>query len=282
MKNISGGLLTHLQSNQIFTLADLYTITLISGTVLRYTDFDVDLLNTFTYSASGPVFVRSQTRTTIGIEVDTLDLEIYPKPTDLVNGLPMLAAAAAGAFDGANVVLERAYISTAPALVGTINLFSGDFADLEIARAGMKCRINSDIAQFNVQMPRNIYQANCMRALYDTGCTVSRASFGAASTDTGGSSVTNIVCNSGQASGYFNGGYALWLTGSLAGLRRTIKNYAPGSFQIFLPLPSTPYYGDTMTLYPGCDKSLSMCVSRFNNKANFRGFPYIPVPETAI
>jgi uncharacterized phage protein (TIGR02218 family) len=282
MKNISGGLLTYLQSNQLFTLADLYTITLISGTVLRYTDFDTDLVNTYTYSSRGPVFKRSQTRITIGLEVDTLDLEIYPKPTDLVNGLPMLAAAAAGAFDGANVSLDRAYVSAAPALVGVINLFSGDFADLEIARAGMKARINSDIAQFNVQMPRNVFQANCMRTLYDAGCGVARATYGVSSTDMGGSTVTNIVCNSGQSSGYFNNGYVLWNTGALAGLRRTIKSYSPGAFSIFLPLPSAPYYGDTMTLYPGCDKSLSMCVSRFNNRANFRGFPFIPVPETAI
>jgi uncharacterized phage protein (TIGR02218 family) len=282
MKNISGGLLTYLQTNQRFTLADLYTITLVSGTVLRFTDFDTDLVNTFTYSASGPVFSRGQARITIGLEVDTLDLEIYPKTTDLVNGLPMLAAAAAGAFDGANLKLERAYISAAPVLVGVINLFSGSFADLEIARAGMKCRINSDVAQFNINIPRNLYQANCLHTLYDADCGIVRATYGALVSDIGSSSTININCNAAQAAGYFNGGYVVWNTGALAGIKRTIKYYVPGNFAIFNPLPNAPSLGDTLTLYPGCDKSLSVCINKFNNKANFRGMPFIPVPETAI
>ena len=34
--------------------------------------------------------------------------------------------------------------------------------------------------------------------------------------------------------------------------------------------------GDTFTVTAGCDKSLDTCIARFNNVANFRGFPFIP------
>ena len=288
MKTISGTLLTYLQTNNEFTLADLYTITLINGTVKYYTDFDVDLVyGGNTYSSSGPTFVRSKTRTTIGLEVDTLDIEIYPKPTDLLNGLPMLAAGALGSFDGAYLKLDRAYIGPVPTVIGTINIFSGTFADLEVARAGMKARINSDVAQFSIQMPRNIYQANCLNSLFDADCGLSRSSFAVAGTDSGGSSTTIIMCSLSQPTSFFNMGYVVWNTGMLAGLKRTIKGYWQGSpgngnFAIYNPLPNAPASGDQMTLYPGCDKTLSTCQSKFSNQTKFRGMPFIPVPETAI
>jgi len=42
------------------------------------------------------------------------------------------------------------------------------------------------------------------------------------------------------------------------------------------PLSSTPTAGDIVTLQPGCNKSPSDCVDKFNNLENFVGFPYIP------
>lgn len=283
MKTISGALLTLMQNSTEFTLADLYTITLINGTVLRFTDFDMDLVSGGnTFSSSGPTFKRSKTRIVIGLEVDTLDVEIYPKSTDLVNGLAMLAAAAGGAFDGASLKLERAYLSPVPTVVGTINIFSGLFADLEIARAGMKARINSDVSQFSLQMPRNLYQANCMYSLYDTDCGVSRSAYAVGASDSGGSTVSSINCSIVQAQGFFNMGYVVWNTGVLAGLKRTIKFSGSGGFLVYNPLPNAPSSGDSMTLYPGCDKNLTTCQTKFGNQTKFKGMPFIPVPETAI
>ena len=283
MKTISGPLLTLMQSTTVFTLADLYTITLVGGAVLRFTDFDVDLpFGGNVFSSSGPVFKRGKTRVVIGLEVDTLDVEIYPKQTDLVNGLPMLAAAAAGSFDRASLKLERAYIGPVPVVVGAINLFSGIFADVSAARAGIKARINSDVAQFNISLPRNLYQAACLNALYSTDCGLSRAAAAVTGIDSGGSTVSLIKCTSlPQATGFFNTGYATWTSGALSGLTRTIKGFVPGSFSVYLPLPNAPANGDHFTIYPGCDKALSTCISK-GNKSHFRGCPFIPVPETAV
>jgi len=48
------------------------------------------------------------------------------------------------------------------------------------------------------------------------------------------------------------------------------------------PLPFAPNAGDAFTAYPGCDKTQNTCTAKFNNLANFEGFPYVPAPETAI
>ena len=65
-----------------------------------------------------------------------------------------------------------------------------------------------------------------------------------------------------------------------SGISRTVKSYAGGQFVFILPLPYDPTVGDTFSVYPGCDKTQAVCQSKFNNVARFRGFPFIPVPET--
>jgi hypothetical protein len=43
-------------------------------------------------------------------------------------------------------------------------------------------------------------------------------------------------------------------------------------------LATTPkiLVGDNVTLTAGCDRTRATCVAKFNNLANFMGFPYIP------
>jgi hypothetical protein len=35
-------------------------------------------------------------------------------------------------------------------------------------------------------------------------------------------------------------------------------------------------------VYKGCDKTTATCAGRFNNLANFRGYPFVPPPELAM
>lgn len=282
MKNVTPALLTLMQSNQQFILADLYTITTVAGMVLRYTDFDTDLTyggNVF--SSNGPVLKRGKTRVVIGLEVDTLDVEAFPAPTHTIGGQGWLAAAVAGVFDGATLKLERAFISPVPKVVGALIMFSGTFADIETARARVSIRVNSDLAALQVQIPRSIYQASCLNVLYGPDCKVNRASFARASTVVT-RTLSRITCGLSQVDGYFNNGYIVFTSGALAGSRCTVKAYYPGQFTLYNPLPSLPAIGDAFTVYPGCDKALATCGAKFSNSANFRGYPFIPVPETTI
>ena len=47
-----------------------------------------------------------------------------------------------------------------------------------------------------------------------------------------------------------------------------------------MPLPNVPAVGDTFSVFPGCDKTKTTCAGKFSNIARFRGFPFVPVPET--
>ncbi|MBF0402299.1 MAG: DUF2163 domain-containing protein [Magnetococcales bacterium] len=280
MREASQELTEYLLSEHAFIMADLFDIELTNGTVLRYCSFDADItFNGQLYSASGPIIRRSRTRCVIGVEVDTLNLEVAPSPMDTLLGLPWIHAAGIGVLDGATVVLYRVFLRNDLAVVGGVILFVGQVADLQTSRHLVKLTVNSHAQMLNVKMPRNLWQPGCLHTLYDADCGAARngsvASVGAGSTS------TMLYCALSLASGWFDQGYVQFSSGALAGVRRTVKSYTPGVFQLLLPLPSIPAVGDGFTAYPGCDKTQATCAAKFNNLINFRGFPYIPVSETA-
>ena len=112
MRAASPGLIALLTSSDRFIMADLYTITLVGGSVLRYSAAPTALFaNGYTF-ALGPKFERSKTKIVIGTQVDELEVKIYTEPTDLIGGLPFLQAAWQGQLDGALLQLERAFMAT--------------------------------------------------------------------------------------------------------------------------------------------------------------------------
>ena len=112
MKAASPALIALLSSANQFIMADLYTITLVGGSILRYSATSTTILaNGYTF-VLGPKFERSKTKVVIGTQVDELEVRIYADPTDLIGGVPFLQAAWQGQLDGALLQLERAFMPT--------------------------------------------------------------------------------------------------------------------------------------------------------------------------
>lgn len=283
MKTADPALVTLLSTAREFWMADLYTITLVDGTVLRYTSADIDITTGVrTFSHSGPLIKRSRTRVALGTSVDQLDLDISADSATLLSGLPWLVAITNGALDGAVVDLERAF-AAAPgsAIAGTVVLFSGRVSDTTTDSLTAKVIVRSFMELLNTPLPRNLYQPPCGYSLYDTGCGVSRAAFAAFSAVASGSTRQVLNCALGTAAGYFDIGELVFTSGQNLGVTRTVKTYAPGVVTLAYPLPKPVAVGDTFTIYPGCDKRLTTCDTKFGNKARFRATPYVPAPETA-
>lgn len=287
MKSADPALVTLLSTQREFWLADLYTFTLVDGTVLRYTSADIDVTagsNTFLHS--GPIIKRSRTRVALGTSVDQLDLDISATSATLLSGLPWLQAITNGALDGAEVVLERAFAASpadalAGSIAGTVNLFSGRVSDTTTDSLTAKVVVRSFMELLNTPLPRNLYQPPCGYSLYDTGCGVSRAAFAAFSAVASGSTRQVLNCALGNAAGYFDIGELVFTSGLNLGVTRTVKTYTPGVVTLAYPLPKAVANGDTFTIYPGCDKRLTTCDTKFGNKARFRATPFVPAPETA-
>lgn len=286
MKTADPALVTLLSTAREFFMADLYTFTLVDGTVLRFTSADIDITTGGrTFLHTGPLIKRSRTRQSIGISVDQLDLDISADASTLLSGLPWLQAITNGALDGAEVELERAFAASpadalAGNIAGTVVLFPGRGGDSTVDSIRAKEIVRSWLELLNTPLPRNLYQPPCGYSLYDTGCGVSRAAFAAYSAVASGSTRQVLNCALGNAAGYFDIGELVFTGGQNLGVTRTVKTYVPGVVTLAYPLPKPVANGDTFTIYPGCDKRLTTCDTKFGNKARFRATPYVPAPET--
>jgi hypothetical protein len=315
MKTVSEAL-TSLLNNTVdkFYPADLFIITLAnSGTVLRYTSHDTDLIvgsNRYYSKNIG----RKGTKISVGTSVDELEVDIYPDDNWVVDGVPIIEALQNGVLDGAYLQLDRVFASSAWNVslnfdeienvdtVANIDFPSGPFIPSissdyvleklflgrvdapEIYSTSAQLKAKSLMQLLNINMPRNLIQSTCGNTLYDSVCGLTRSSYAVTSSVTSTSTAT-IIYASGltQTAGYFNQGVIQFTSGLNSGLKRTVKTHASGGvLTMILYFPSAPAIGDTFTIVPGCDKTMATCKNTFNNLANYRGMPYVPLPETTI
>ena len=282
MKTATRELIDLLHGSDEFLMADLFRITLSNGQILRHTNADMPVVwDGQTYEAHKLIIKRGATRVAVGLDVDSNTLEIAAEPDYRLEGLQWSEAALGGALDGARVVIERIFFSDWATPVGAVVIFSGRVSDVSGSRSAVKVDVKSDIELLNVSSPRNIYQAGCMRTLYDGGCKVNREKFTVNGRVTADSTTgTELACNLTQADGWFNQGVIKFTSGRNAGLSRTVKEHKGGRVSFALRLPFPPQSGDVFKIYPGCDKRQETCGKKFDNIVHFRGFPYIPAADT--
>lgn len=243
-----------------------------------------------TFDASSLIFTRGSVKTTIGVEVASLDLSVTADPSHLIGSTPWLQAVRQGVLDGASVLVERLIM---PALgdyhLGTFIVFSGRVGDIpSFGRYSADITVNSDLELLNIPMPRNVYQPGCLNTLFDGSCTLSKAAFGVAGAIVAGTTNVLLYTDIAKPVGWFASGTISFTSGALAGVSVGIKDYSVvGRLSLYEPLTAVPAIGDTFTAYPGCPKTQSACTNSdsavappFNNLIHFRGFPYVPAPET--
>jgi uncharacterized phage protein (TIGR02218 family) len=284
MKEASPALIALLLSGNQFIMADLYTITLVGGLVLRYSAAPTALFaNGYTF-ALGPKFERSKTKVVIGTQVDELEVRIHTEPTDLIGGVPFLQAAWQGQLDGALLQLDRAFMPTyGDTSSGTVVLFAGRISDIDCTRTGIDLQCRSHLELLNIQMPRRLWQASCTHMFGDAMCQFNRSAlqltFAAEPGSTQGQIVTSVSL--APVSLYVQG-TIIGVTGANAASSRTIASMGSGWVDVKLPFLSSVVAGDQFQLLPGCDRTLATCTNVFNNAMHFGGFPFIPTPETAV
>ncbi len=288
MKSASPALINFLNAARAapdapIAFADCFTFILSTGLTLAYTNVDQSVAYSgVTFAANGPLVQGLKYRCSVGLEVDKQQIAIAARPTDLVGGAPFLAALRDGAFDGCRVQRDRVFMSAlGQPPVGGVTLFKGRVASVDqVGRTSAKVTVASDLVLLDMDMPRNLYQPTCLHTLYDSGCGVPRGTYATNGTVGAGSTVGLI--NFAGALAIHTQGSIVMTSGADANLRSTVKGVVAGtSLTLMYPLPIAPAVGDAFTVYAGCDHTSATCQTRFNNLANFRGFPYVPPPQVA-
>jgi uncharacterized phage protein (TIGR02218 family) len=218
----------------------------------------------------------------IGVEVDELDVKVYPEATDTLGGVPWLTAAWTGQLDGALLQVNRLFMQPYGTAVGSVVLFAGRISDIDASRTGIDLKCRSHLELLNIQMPRRLWQQSCTHVFGDNMCLFDRSSFSATFAAASGSTATVIQGPPVTSTPYLQG-TIIGVTGANAGESRTITGFISGQWvTVKLAFLYAPAPGDLFELLPGCDHTLATCTNTFANQTHFGGFPYIPAPENAI
>lgn len=281
----SPALTSLLRSSARLQQADLYTITLPSGTSFLWTSHDQAVSVDGLTWTTGIDIDRGDMNFIVGVEAQTMDMTITASETGTINGVPVLPFILNGGLDGARVTLHKAFRQELgqAAWVGRIEQFSGRVSDMESAGGGqISIKVLSELELFNLPLPPNVYQPQCRNTLYDVNCGVMRTSQTWSAVVGSASDALRLTFGHSmpQAAGWFDLGAVQFVTGANAGVRRTVRKHTTTQLTVMQPWPAAVAAGDAFQVYRGCDLTMATCRDRFNNLSNFRGHPFIPPPET--
>lgn len=276
-------LIAFMESARACRRVDLYTLTLPTGTVLRWAADNADVrlpAPDGRLFVRGPLLSRNRLELRAGIEVDQLQLDITPTAADLIGSTPLLRYAREGGLRGVELLLEWAYFSVEGVFQGLLPKFSGRGSPSTYEGGTLTLQVKSELERLLTQMPREIYQPTCLNTVYDAGCGKARSSMRVTGVVASSASRSIVSTALGQAAGWFDKGLLRFTSGANAGEARTVRGFTGGIFSFALPFPRDIAPGDAFEAFPGCDGSQATCTAKFANLARFRGQPYIPVPET--
>lgn len=274
-----GATVALLNGGGAFVMADLWAITLNGGAVIRWHGAGVPgplSFNGQTY-AKGPGIDRGKISTKLGVEVATIDVTFAAGPADLINGTPLIPYAQGRGFDGATVVLYRAFLAswTPPlSIVGAVVAFSGRVTALkDVNRAKFGMTVSAWTVLLNVNMGPDVFQAGCLNTHYDASCTLTPVNV--PGTVSSSATVNSFATSLANPDHYFDKGTIAFTSGANAGLSRAVKTYAGGAISVAFPLPVAPAAGDAFNAVRGCLLTMADCTAQ-SNLIHFRGQPFTP------
>lgn len=172
--------------------------------------------------------------------------------------------------------------------VRTVVSWKGRLSSIKPGVANVTLSVESIFTSLRRPGLRALYQKTCRHAVYFKGCKLNKEDFASSGRLLSiSASLISINEASLQTDGYYLGG----MVGSEDGSYRLIINHTGSFITMSRPLDFLSksfsesgygmsygmYYGGiSIKIYPGCDRSMSVCLNRFNNLDNHGGFPWIP------
>lgn len=277
MRTIGDNLKAHL-SGDATTTCHAWRVLRRDGVVLGFTDHDHDL------DFAGTTFLAAS-----GYEASDWEAE---------SGLSASSSDVAGALS--SDVIDEKDISTGKYDRARVEVFMVNWAApaehikfkvLEIgeitrSQGHFKAELRG-LAHKLSQTRGRIYSRRCDAAFGDIRCGKNADAYkttGAivAAPDASRATVSGL---DGFAAGYFRYGVLTFTSGENDGVVTDIESHVRSGGDVmltfWLPLPARLGAGDTFTIVAGCDKSFETCKAKFDNVANFRGFPHMPGSDFA-
>jgi hypothetical protein len=191
-----------------------------------------------------------------------------------------------GRLDGSTILRERYFApkwghSLAQTdWIGGCKMFQGRFSTVDkVGRSFAQIKVKSEIVLLDMNMPRDVYQAGCNNTFGDPRCKFDRNTLRVDTVVGVGSDQVKVFTP--DITDTMKLGTVWFEDISDVTYIRTIKDVVAGShFTLAYPLEFMPDPGMVLKLFPGCPRTYAACTA-YANTANYIGFPWVPVAETA-
>ncbi len=281
MKTTSGPLAAHL-AGSAHTMATCWLVTRTDAVVFGFTSHDLPL------TIGGVVYEAA-----LGIDRSTVDHSVGVS-AGTAQALGFLNSASitqedllAGVWDHAAIRIFE--VNWADLTMGELKQMRGWLGQATLQGNGFQAELRGIADPLNKSVGE-VLGPSCTAALGDARCTVDLTPYTASGTvtattsarlfdtDLSGATVHLTPITTGAPDeNYFAGGLLTWLTGLNAGRRMEMKySTAGGRLTLQLPMAAAVTDGDTFSVSAGCSKAFAVCVARFGNGVNFRGFKDLP------
>lgn len=267
-------------ARDVTTICHCWRLTRADGEMAGFTDHDLPLLVDGTLFEPESGFSASEARDTLGLAVDTVDVE-GALSSDRIRDEHI----AAGLYDGATV--DTLLVNWRQ---------PGDFARIRTATIGKITRSDERfVAELESPMHRldqpsgRTVTRTCDAELGDARCAfpLDRDGFSATGAVVATELPDRIVVSGLDefSPGWFSFGVLTWTSGGRSGRTESILDHRADGTAVRLVLQPTvgPSVGsgDSFTVVAGCDKTFKTCREKFGNALNFRGFPHLPGNDAA-
>lgn len=272
-------LLAHL-AHDITTVCTCWLLTRADGVAVGFTDHDRALTVDGTVYAPETGFSASEAQDTLGMAVDTVDVE-----GALSSALIRDEDIAAGLYDGASV---RTLLVNWRKPEDFVVLRSATIGKITRSDERFVAELESLAGRLDQPSGRSVGRL-CDAELGDARCTfdLDRPGFTASGSVAGVTKADRLFVFGLDAfePGWFSCGTLTWTTGARTGRSERIVDHRVGDGDVTLVLqprigPAVKP-GDTFSLVAGCDKRFATCKKKFSNSLNFRGFPHLPGNDAA-
>jgi len=247
-------------------IATYWRIERSDGIALGFTTHDRALRFDGLVHRASPGLLPASIKRTIALSADDAEVEgalshSAIREQDLAAGLFDDAAIEIGAVDWITLEFQPVY--------------SGTLGQIDRTDHGFTAQLRSAKAELEKDLvPRT--SPTCRAEFCGPGCNLSQSAFTQRLLVSGVNFETNSVSFLGIAVQDFVGGQIRFLEGPQTGLRFKIATHIENKLVLDHPLAEGIEAGMIVLLSQGCDHRFETCHSRFDNKANFRGEPFIP------
>jgi uncharacterized phage protein (TIGR02218 family) len=272
MKTLPPGLQAQLDSGTT-TLCHCWRVTLKSGEKLGFTDHDMDLNFDATVFEANAGFTASSIESSLGFSVDNMDAEGALQSSKL-DELRLKA----GDFDHAEIEVWRVNWQD---VAQRVLMRKGYLGEVTTGDGAFTAEVRG-LAHVLSQQKGRLYQFGCDAEWGDGRCGVvtSTPAFNDSGVVSSVEPAAVMLSGIAFANDFATRGNLRFTSGAgagrILGVKRQRKAGALTRVEFWSALPFAVAAGDAVQLTAGCDKQFSTCAVKFNNAANFRGFPHMP------